>query len=105
MEQGKVLWLKHTFLIRNKEPLANTFEGEIVLSDHVRIGEYQQEIDNKYLSLSLAEAVRASYEEKNVAITDQQIKSLLAQYLFNPILDAHQKIINLSGGQKARFQV
>lgn len=92
-------------LSKNKQPIANTFEGKITLSDHILIGEYQQEIDTTYLSLPLAEAIRVSYQEKNVPTTDQKIKSLLAQYLFNPIQDAQQRIINLSGGQKARFQI
>ncbi len=92
-------------LAENKKPVANIFEGKIILSDELRIGEYQQEIDKKYLSLTLSEAIRISYQEKNIATTDQKIMSLLAQYLFNPIQDANQKIINLSGGQKARFQI
>ncbi|MBT3512227.1 MAG: ABC-F family ATP-binding cassette domain-containing protein [Candidatus Pacebacteria bacterium] len=92
-------------LSKNEKPVANTFEGEIKLSHYVRIGEYQQEIDPTYLSLPLSEAIRVSYQEKNIIITEQKIKSLLAQYLFNPVTDARQKIMNLSGGQKARFQV
>jgi ATP-binding cassette, subfamily F, member 3 len=92
-------------LSENQTPVANTFEGEIKLSPFVRIGEYQQEIDRKYLELPLSEAIRLSYQEKKVEITDQKIRNLLAQYLFNPVTDANQKIKNLSGGQKARFQV
>ena len=71
----------------------------------MRIGEYEQEIDKKYLNLALSEAIRLSYQEKNIAVTNEQIMSLLSQYLFNPVQDASQKIINLSGGQKARFQI
>lgn len=92
-------------LSKNEKPIANIFEGKIKLSSYVRIGEYQQEIDQTYLSLPLSEAIRISYQEKNLIITEQKIKSLLAQYLFNPVTDARQKIMNLSGGQKARFQV
>lgn len=92
-------------LSKNEQPVATIFEGKITLADNVRIGEYQQEIDHKYLNLPLAEAIRSSYLEKDIKITEQKIKSLLAQYLFNPVIDAEQKIKNLSGGQKARFQV
>lgn len=46
-----------------------------------------------------------SYRAKNIPIEDRQVKSLLAQYLFDPIMDGQQKIANLSGGQKARFQL
>ena len=92
-------------LSKNEKPAAVIFEGKITLGDHVRIGEYQQEIDPRYLELPLAEAVRRSYSEKNMEITEQKVRSLLNQYLFNPVTDYEQKIKNLSGGQKARFQV
>lgn len=92
-------------LADNEKPVANVLDGKITLSNDLRIGEYQQEIDKKYLNLSLSEAISISYQEKNISVTDQQIMSLLSQYLFNPTQDSNQKIKNLSGGQKARFQI
>ncbi len=92
-------------LSKNQKPKASQLEGEIVLGGDVTIGEYQQEINGKYLSMPLEEAIADCYREKKVAIEDRQIKSLLAQYLFDPIVDGKQKIENLSGGQKARFQL
>ncbi|AKM81283.1 MAG: hypothetical protein UT13_C0001G0322 [Candidatus Pacebacteria bacterium GW2011_GWF2_38_9] len=92
-------------LANNQKPVANILDGKITLSSDLRIGEYEQEIDKKYLNLALSEAIRLSYQEKNIAVTNEQIMSLLSQYLFNPVQDASQKIINLSGGQKARFQI
>lgn len=92
-------------LCEKQNPTAKIFAGKITPSPDLRIGEYQQEIAHKYLDLSLSEAIRVSYDEKNIAITDQQIMSLLSQYLFNPVTDSNQKIKNLSGGQKARFQI
>jgi len=92
-------------LAADEKPVAKIINGKITLSADLRIGEYQQEIDKKYLKLPLSEAIRISYQEKNIATTDQQIMSLLSQYLFNPVQDANQKIMNLSGGQKARFQI
>jgi len=92
-------------LIQNQEPTALQLEGEVKLGSDLKIGEYQQEIHERYLLLPLAEAIRMSYEEKKVGITDQKIRELLSHYLFHPTLDAGQKIANLSGGQKARFQL
>jgi ATP-binding cassette, subfamily F, member 3 len=92
-------------LVNQQEPKATLIDGKIELNSDLRIGEYQQEIDHQYLHLPLEEAIWQSYKAKNVAIEDRQIKSLLAQYLFDPIADGHQKIANLSGGQKARFQL
>lgn len=90
---------------RKQEPRAQRLTGEIVLNSDLRIGEYEQEISQKYLQLTLEEAIRESYEEKGQSIADQDVYKLLAQYLFNPRLEGKQKIIELSGGQKARFQL
>lgn len=92
-------------VIKKQTPKALQLEGEIVVDTDLHIGEYEQEIGAQYLSLSLEEGVRMSYRAKNIPIEDRQVKSLLAQYLFDPIMDGQQKIANLSGGQKARFQL
>lgn len=92
-------------LSENRQPTANLIDGEIKFGNDIRIGEYQQEIDEKYLSQPLAEAVRIIHQEKNIAIDEQKVYGLLSQYLFDTKLDSHQKIANLSGGQKARFQL
>ncbi len=92
-------------LAENKTPQATQFEGEIIIGNDLRIGEYEQETNIKYLELPLEEAILQCYKEKKVPITTPQVKSILAQYLFDPVQDGQQKIMNLSGGQKARFQL
>lgn len=92
-------------LSKKATPQALQIEGEITLSEDLRIGEYEQEISKKYLSLPLQEAIFRSYQEKKLPIDLQKVRKLLAQYLFDPILDGNQTIMNLSGGQKARFQL
>lgn len=90
----------------NQQPAtATTFEGSIRLGNGLRIGEYEQEIHARFLSMRLEDAVRTAYDEAGVAIEESKVKSLLAQYLFNPKLDGKQRIAQLSGGQKARFQI
>ncbi|MEK9143791.1 MAG: ABC-F family ATP-binding cassette domain-containing protein [Patescibacteria group bacterium] len=92
-------------LTKQKVPSAKQMTGEIKLGTRLRIGEYEQEISEKYLLMSLEEAIVLYYSEMGIPMEDRQVKSLLAQYLFDPIIDGRQKIINLSGGQKARFQL
>lgn len=92
-------------LAQSQAAKATQHDGEISFGNDVRIGEYQQEIESKYLEMPLAEAIRIVHQEKKIAIDKSKIYSLMAQYLFNPSQDAQQKIINLSGGQKARFQL
>lgn len=92
-------------LAREQTPKAKQLAGDIKLGVGLRIGEYEQEISEKYLHMTLDEAILSSFSDMSVSIADRQLKSLLSQYLFDPIIDGGQKIINLSGGQKARFQL
>lgn len=90
---------------QNRSPQATIFGGEIAFGNDVRIGEYQQEIEQQYLLLTLAEAIRSVYRDKKQILDDRKMYSLMAQYLFDPKQDAQQKVADLSGGQKARFQL
>lgn len=90
---------------KGEEPQAKIFHGRIVMAPGVRIGEYEQEIQERFLGDTLGEGIRKAYEEVGIVIDDQRIKQLLAQYLFDPKLDINADLRNLSGGQKARFQI
>jgi ATPase subunit of ABC transporter with duplicated ATPase domains len=92
-------------LAKQETPKATTYEGKIVIGNNINIGEYEQEIHANYLSMTLNEAILSSYSDMNIPLTDIQLKSTLAQYLFDPMVDGKQKIAALSGGQKARFQL
>ncbi|CAN5363642.1 ABC-F type ribosomal protection protein [soil metagenome] len=84
---------------------ATRFEGTIAVETGIKIGQYEQEIDAKYLKLSLHDAIEQSCLEKDVKVGEQKIKQLLGEYLFNPEVDGKTPIERLSGGQKARFQL
>lgn len=92
-------------LYKQETPQATIFEGEIKLGPKLRIGEYEQEINKKYLSQTLEDAIMTVYEDYGFPIDGQKVKALLSQYLFDPSIDGKQKIADLSGGQKARFQI
>ncbi len=81
------------------------FSGQIALETNLKIGLYEQEIAEKFLSLSLYEAIEQSLLEKNEPVSDQRIKRLMSDYLFEPNADSHTPINLLSGGQIARFQL
>ncbi len=84
---------------------SKVYGGIIELDPKLRIGVYDQEIDPSFLPLPLGEAVRRVYQDNNVPVTDQKIKQVLSEYLFDPVQDAKLEIARLSGGQKARFQL
>jgi ATP-binding cassette subfamily F protein 3 len=79
--------------------------GTLVAEKELTIGLYEQEIDPKYLPMSLAAAIEQSFDDKGLPINPQKVKQLLGEYLFNPATDGDVPIQQLSGGQKARFQL
>ena len=81
------------------------YSGIIDPDNKLTIGVYEQEIDERYLTMQLGAAVMAIYHEHNVSVNDQRVRQLLADYLFDPTLDYKLEIQYLSGGQKARFQL
>ena len=80
------------------------YSGDIFLDLQVRIGVYEQEIDERYLSDPLEKAIEKLYMSRNLSISDTKIRQLLADYLFTDA-DRMTPLARLSGGQKARFQI
>lgn len=92
-------------LYNKKTPKATILEGGIIIGKKTRIGHYEQEISSNYLTMTLESAIAQVYEELGSPASESTIKRLLSQYLFDPRIDGRQKIADLSGGQKARFQL
>lgn len=80
------------------------YSGNIFLDPQVRIGVYEQEIDEKYLADPLEKAIEKLYMSRDLSISDTRIRQLLADYLFTDA-DRMTPLARLSGGQKARFQI
>lgn len=95
--------------VRNQitdEPTATVkFHGNIKVSSKIRLGTYEQEVSSTYLDYPLGQAIEHMYQSKDATINEQLIRQLLSNYLFNPVTDYDVPIRNLSGGQKARFQI
>ncbi len=89
----------------DQTPACKQFGGTVAVEKALRIGIYEQEIAEKYLHLTLNEAIEQAYMAKDVPIGETLIKQLLGDYLFNPATDGEVPLSRLSGGQKARFQL
>lgn len=79
--------------------------GTIEPSPRLRLGVYEQEINSNYLDLTLGEAVSLFYNEAGNGIPIDQVRAVIATYLFNPVSDMGLQVRQLSGGQKARLQL
>ena len=103
---GKFIFVKTIISkVEGLAPEATVYEGTIDCERELKIGVYEQEIDPAYLPLTLAGAIEKAYMAKDVQISDQKVKQLLGDYLFNPATDGDVPLTRLSGGQKARFQL
>lgn len=91
--------------VAGEKPTPTIFSGHIEDEKNLKIGVYEQEIDSKYLSMTLNDAIEQIHLEKDLSITGEKIKQLLSDYLFNPHADGVMPLSKLSGGQKARFQL
>lgn len=103
---GKSTLVKSIMATAKNKPLeAQCLAGIIKVEKEVRIGVYEQEINSKYLQMTLTEAIEEVLRTKKLPISAQHTKQLLSDYLFNPAVDGNMKVENLSGGQKARLQL
>ena len=80
------------------------YSGNLFLDPQVRVGVYEQEIDERYLADPLEAAIEKLYLGRDLPISDTKIRQLLADYLFTEA-DRMTPLVRLSGGQKARFQI
>lgn len=84
---------------------ARIMAGQIKLDRKLKLGVYEQELEGEWLEQRLDEAIEQIYRKKNQPITHEQVRRILADYLFNPRVDIGIKVAHLSGGQKARLQL
>lgn len=85
--------------------IPKSFNGYIDSVKGIKVGVYEQEISENYLPLTLNGAVEQILRDKGLPISEQKVKQLLSDYLFNPNADGEQVVQKLSGGQKARLQL
>jgi ATP-binding cassette subfamily F protein 3 len=103
---GKTTLARHIILkSMSQKPESIIVNGEIDVDKSARVGVYEQELDSKHMKLTMAEAIEAVHDEKDIPITAQKIKQLMGDYLFNPMTDGDKPMSKFSGGQKARFQL
>ena len=99
---GKTSLIKTIFGSQNEK--AEIYDGKIILDDTVNVGIYQQEISADFFDMKLKDAVEKVFLDQNLSITEEKIYRILHQYLFSS-QDFDTPIRELSGGQKARFQL
>lgn len=91
--------------VTGSAPESRVTSGTLAVAKELALGLYEQEIDARYLAMTLGGAIEQSFVDKELPVNEQHVKQLLGEYLFNPATDGAVPISQLSGGQKARFQL
>lgn len=99
---GKTSLIKTIFGAENEK--AEIYDGKTFLDETARVGIYSQEISSDFFEMNLKDAIEKIYLDQNISITEEKIYRILHQYLFSAE-DFETPIRELSGGQKARFQL
>ena len=99
---GKTSLIKTIFGAENEK--AEIYDGKIFLDEAARVGIYSQEIGSEFFEMNLKDTIEKIYLDQNISITEEKIYRILHQYLFSTE-DFETPIRELSGGQKARFQL
>jgi len=103
---GKSTLIKHIIAsIKGNAPESKIFEGDLIVRGGIKLGIYEQEISPSLLDLTLEKAIIRVHTEANKVIGPAQILSFLDNYLFDKKLHLDSKLKDLSGGEKARFQI
>lgn len=99
---GKTSLIKTIFGAENEK--AEIYDGKTFLDETARIGIYSQEIGSEFFEMNPKDAIEKIYLDQNLSISEEKIYRILHQYLFSAE-DFETPIRELSGGQKARFQL
>lgn len=103
---GKTTLVRSILAAEAGEPATTPIhEGTIAIRPKTTIGVYEQEVGPEYFDLPLVDAIERLYLDRDIKINQQKIMQLMGDYLFNPNTDGRVPISQLSGGQKARFQL
>lgn len=103
---GKSTLLKYLIAqAQGVQPASRSFGGSLELDPKLTIGVYEQEVEPHLLTAPLGEAIARVLQEAGQPVNDQRVRQVLSDYLFDPRQDLGLKIGQLSGGQKARFQL
>jgi ATPase subunit of ABC transporter with duplicated ATPase domains len=102
---GKTTLISALLAMAHGQKPDTLLQGNIKVEPHLSIGVYEQEISEQYFHLGLGAAIERLYYDRGLNITNQKVRQLLSNYLFDPVNDLSVPLSQLSGGQKARFQL
>ncbi len=83
---------------------AKVYDGVIDIDKKIRVGVYEQETPDMWLTKTLSSAIEHIYLSRGLKVGETKVRQLMADYLFTQG-DANIPVAQLSGGQKARLQL
>lgn len=102
---GKTTLVRAIVAAAQAAPIPTLLSGSIVCGNKLRLSVYEQELDSLPLDTTLAVAIEHIYDSLSLPYSDETVKRVMGDYLFEPQQDGRLTIDQLSGGQKARLQI
>lgn len=102
---GKTTLVNAILAASKQMDVPTLLQGTIACATRLRVSVYEQEVQATLLDLPLSTAIEYIYDDAGLPVTDQMIKGLMSDYLFDPYQDGQLRVEQLSGGQKARLQI
>lgn len=102
---GKTTLVRAITKASKKESKETLLGGTLTCNNKLHLSIYEQELKPELLSLTLVEAIERIYQQSGLNVSDEIMKRIMSNYLFDPHQDGKLLVKQLSGGQKARLQI
>jgi len=102
---GKTTLVRAIMSAAAGETAKTLISGSIECDRRLKMSVYEQEVDGEVLDLTLYDALEKLFDQSDQPYSRQTIMRFMGDYLFDPALDSHILVRDLSGGQKARLQL
>ena len=102
---GKTTLVRAIIAASKQTDISTLLQGKIACGSKLRLSVYEQELQPELLQFTLAKAIEHIYRDTNLQVSDEAVKRMMSDYLFDPYQDGNLRVEQLSGGQKARLQI
>jgi len=102
---GKTTLVQAIAAASRGEAVPTRLHGTIRCGTKLRFSIYEQELRSEDMQRTLAEAIEHIYRSHDLPATDEVVKRVMGDYLFDPQQDGRLLVEQLSGGQKSRLQI
>lgn len=102
---GKTTLVRAIVAASKQTDAPTLIQGKITCGNKLRLSVYEQELKPELLQFTLSDAIEHIYRDIKLQVSDETVKRIMSDYLFDPHQNGNLRVEQLSGGQKARLQI